>query len=302
LLEALGSHGELMKYLLIWIVLLSQNAFGEQTVYLDLGYQDSSNYKIEQESISEMKMNFSGDLANAPAKLRSQLPMDLNMKQITVQSIKTGTKESNNSYPLSMLVESSKTYASINGSDYMEQPSSSNNLEGVTINGVVHQDGKMEYKSASGEGATDELKTMMKSIFEQMANSNIMAGKKVKVGETVPFKMPMSIPVGDLGAVNFEMEMLYTLESVTDEIANFNINFSAIVSSQLKEANISIEGTGSGVMKYDLTKKIAPSMTSKMQMDIKVPLEGDYLELTSVSDSNVRTSVAKSLTSLGTGQ
>jgi hypothetical protein len=155
----------------------------------------------------------------------------------------------------------------------------------------------MEYKSTSGEGASDELKTIMQSIFEQMANSNVMAVKKVKVGETVPFKhkLPISIPVGDLGAVTFEMEMLYTLEDITNNIANFNINFSAVVSSQLKEANISVEGSGSGVMKYDLIKKIAPITTLKMQMDLKVPLEGNYLELTSASDSNTRTSVEKSL-------
>jgi hypothetical protein len=125
-----------MKYLLIWIVLLSQNAFSQQVVDIDLGYQDSSNYKIEQETISQMKMDFSGDIENAPPKLRSQLPMNLKMKQITVESIKTGAKESNNSFPLSMLVESSKTYASINGSDYMEQASGADKLEGVTINGV----------------------------------------------------------------------------------------------------------------------------------------------------------------------
>jgi hypothetical protein len=286
-----------MKYLLIWIVLLSQNAFSQQVVDIDLGYQDSSNYKIEQETISQMKMDFSGDIENAPPKLRSQLPMNLKMKQITVESIKTGAKESNNSFPLSMLVESSKTYVSINGSDYMEIASGADKLEDVTINGVVHQGGKMEYKSTSGEGASDELKTIMQSIFEQMANSNVMAVKKVKVGETVPFKhkLPISIPVGDLGAVTFEMEMLYTLEDITNNIANFNINFSAVVSSQLKEANISVEGSGSGVMKYDLIKKIAPIKTLKMQMDLKVPLEGNYLELTSASDSNTRTSVEKSL-------
>jgi hypothetical protein len=295
-MAALGSQGELMKYLLILTVFLSHYAFCDQIVKLEWRYQDSSNYKIEQESLSEMKMDFSGDLENVPPKLRTQLPMDLKMKQVTVQTIETGPKESNNSYPLSILFESSKTYASINGSDYAEQPSRGNNLEGVTIKGFVHQDGKMEYKSASGEGATDELKAMMQAVFEQMANSNIMAGKKVKIGETVPFKLPMSIPVGDLGAVNFEMEMLYTLESIKSNIANFNINFSAVVSSQLKEADINIEGTGSGSMQYDLINKIAPLTTSKMKMDLKVPLQNGYLELTSVSDSNIRTIVEKNLT------
>jgi hypothetical protein len=159
----------------------------------------------------------------------------------------------------------------------------------------------MEYKSASGEGATDELKVMMQSVFEQLANSNVMAGKTVSVGETVPFKLPMSIPVGDLGTVNFEMEMLYTLESIENSIANFDIRFSAVISSQLKEASIIVEGAGSGIMKYDVIKKIAPVMTSKMTMDLKVPLEGAYLELTSISDSNIRTSVEKSLTSQASG-
>jgi hypothetical protein len=290
-----------MKYLLFLMILLSQHAFGEQVVELDLGYQDESNYKIEQETLSEMKMDFSGDLEKAPEKLRSQLPMNLKMKQITVQSINTGSKESNQTYPLSMLVESSKTYASINGSDYTEQPSGASSLQGVTINGLVHPNGKMEYKSASGEGATDELKVMMQSVFEQLANSNVMAGKTVSVGETVPFKLPMSIPVGDLGTVNFEMEMLYTLESIENSIANFDIRFSAVISSQLKEASIIVEGAGSGIMKYDVIKKIAPVMTSKMTMDLKVPLEGAYLELTSISDSNIRTSVEKSLTSQASG-
>lgn len=290
-----------MKYLLIWLILFSQQAFSEQVVELDFNYQDSSIYKIEQETLSEMKMDFSGDPENAPAKLRSRLPMDLKMKQITVQSIQTGPKELNETYPLSMLVESSKTYASINGADYAEQPSGASRLQGVVINGLVHPDGKMEYKSASGKGATDELKAMMQSVFKQLANSNVMAGKTVKVGETVPFRLPMSIPVGDLGTVNFEMEMLYTLEGIANNIASFEISFSALVSSQLKEANISIEGSGSGVMKYDVIKKIAPITTSKMQMVLLVPLQGAYLEITSISDSNIRTNKEKSLTSQANG-
>jgi len=290
-----------MKHVLILLVLFTQQAIGEQTVELSLGYQESSNYRIEQEILSEIKMDYSGDLDAAPSEIQSQFPMNLKMKQETLQLIETGNLESNNTYPVSMVVEKSKTYASINGADFVAQPSGASRLEGVTIKGIIHPDGKMEYKSASGEGATDDLKSMMRSIFEQMANSNLMAGKSVEVGETVPFKLPMSIPVGNMGSVNFEMEMRYTLEKVVNDIANFKINFSAIVSSDFKEANINITGSGSGLMTYNTLKKIPPLMTSEMQMDLKVPIKGGYLEITSISNSNIRTSVEKSLTSQANG-
>lgn len=124
-----------MKYILILTVLFSQYAHGEQIVELDFSYKSSSVYIIEQETMNVMKINYSGDLNDAPDRIRAKLPMDLKVKQEMLQSVKTGSKSSEGTYPVSIIVESRKTYVSVDDSKYVEQTSDFNNrLVGVTIN------------------------------------------------------------------------------------------------------------------------------------------------------------------------
>lgn len=282
-----------MKYILILTVLFSQYAHGEQIVELDFSYKSSSVYIIEQETMNVMKINYSGDLNDAPDRIRAKLPMDLKVKQEMLQSVKTGSKSSEGTYPVSIIVESRKTYVSVDDSKYVEQTSDFNNrLVGVTINGFVHPNGKMEYKSASGKGASNEIKKMMRSIFDQVSSSNVMAGSKIKVGETVPLKLPMSVPVGDSRVVQFDMGMFYTLDKVINDIAHFNVRYSAVVNSELNdELNISVKGQGKGVMVYDVIKKIAPLTKADITIDMKVPLNDGFLDVSSKSYSNIRTRV-----------
>lgn len=150
----------------------------------------------------------------------------------------------------------------------------------------------MEYKSASGKGASNEIKKMMRSIFDQVSSSNVMAGSKIKVGETVPLKLPMSVPVGDSRVVQFDMGMFYTLDKVINDIAHFNVRYSAVVNSELNdELNISVKGQGKGGMVYDVIKKIAPLTKADITIDMKVPLNDGFLDVSSKSYSNIRTRV-----------
>ena len=285
-----------MKYLVVAFLFLSQLSLAEDKVQLALGYQDSSNYRITQESTSEMKMDFFGDKEASSIELQSQLPMHIKAKQEALQLIETGIPQQDGSYSVSMVIKKNKTYSSINGAEYVEQPTGTSRLEGATINGVVHSDGKMDYKSASGPRVTDEMKTTLQSVFDQLTSSNQLAGKSVAIGETVPLKLPMSIPVGNMGAVNFEMEVSYTLSGIENSIANFELDYSVIVSSDLESASISIKGTGTGLMTYDIVNKISPTVISEMKLNLLVPVQGGFLDLSSTNSSNIQTVLAENLT------
>ena len=158
---------------------------------------------------------------------------------------------------------------------------------------MIQEDGTMEFISIDGEGATQELENIIQSSFEQILSSNLLAAKKLKLGDSFPVKLPMSFPIAGFGVINFDIEMLYTLNNISENIANFDISFSMVVSSELKKANISAFATGKGTMQYDTINKVSPLMESTMEMNLQIPLEGVYLKAKSVSDSRITTSFNK---------
>lgn len=278
-----------MKHLLMTLLFFVQPSLAAEVVELSFGYQKSSNYLVSQKNTSDMTMGFSGDLNSLPMALRQKLPLKVKAIQEVDQIIETGDLNSDDTYPITLLTNKNKTLVSINGADYNEQPSTRVSLEGLKIQGIMHTDGKMEYKSASGGSVTDEIKATLQSVFEQLSSSNIMAGTSSSIGETTSFRTPMSIPVGDMGAVNFEMDIGYTLNSIQNNMANYKIKFDVVISTKLKEANIKLVGSGFGVMEYDILNKFSPIITSETNMDVQIPFKGGFLDLSLVTYSNIRT-------------
>ena len=281
------------KFLVAGLVLLAQQAVAEESVTLSFGYQPSSIYQIEHESRSQTKMQLLAGAEDVSSSIDLKMPADLKIIQTRTQSIETGEKDSSGVFPITVVLQSSKTYVSVDGADYVERVTSADQLQGISFHGEVQVNGETKPKSFTGEGLTAEMESLIQTVFDGLVTSNLLADKVVKVGQTVPMVIPLRIPVGELGVVNIEIETLYTLVDVMRGVANFDVSSKVLMSTELENANYLAEGSGDGEMLYDLANKISPVNSSRMDFTMKIPIEDYVLNFSSATDSVVRTSVKR---------
>ena len=271
----------------IYLLLNSIYAFGDDSVDLSFRYFANSSINIESEIGSDMEMYFEGDESALPKNLRGKLPMKIKGKQVSLQKIITGESSKDGSYPMEMIVEKNRSYASFNGSEMVETPRSGK-MEGIKIIGKGYSDGSMKY--VSSKGADKDFEKIAKSVFDQLGNNNLISAKNIKIGETVSTTIPIQIPINTGSPMQFDMEMIYTLVSIDNNLANFEVTHNAIMSSQMKSAKIDAQVSGEGTMTYDIDKKYSPEFISKMIMNMKIPLQqGGVIKLISISDTKTFT-------------
>lgn len=287
------SKGTTMRYLFVLFLLIAQTSLANDVLELSFGYKDSSIYQITQESSSVVNVEYSGDLEKLPLDSKFRQPMNAITKQKVKHSIETGNRESTGAYSIKLVTGKKDTLISLNGSDFFEPQNMG--LGEVEVMGMISPGGKIEFKSVSGKRVTDEVRMMMKNVIEQLADANPIAGRSVSVGETISTHTPLSMPIGNMGTVNLEVKVDYTLESIQENIAKFTTESRFIISADLELSHINLVGSGTGVMTYDITNKISPITDTEMKISYRIPMEDGFLETTAIDSSSIRTSVEQKL-------
>jgi len=268
--------------LLIFLLQASSNSIGSGSVDLIFRYYPNTTLTIDSLINSDMEMHFEGDENSLPQDLRDKFPIKILGKQVSTQMISTGESDKNGYFPIKIVVEKNRQFLSLDGLSMDELPDS-RKLEGIVIHGQVSSDGSMEYIST--EGADKEFESIMKSTFEQLRNSNIMSGEKVEIGQTVSKTIPLHLPIKTDGHMNLNMKMDFTLQTINEDIAVFNVSHDIVVDSDLVSANIDATLSGIGNMTYDINKKYSPIDTSKMIMNMKIPMHGGLVHINSINDA-----------------
>ena len=286
------THSPRTLFRFIWISLLSSISIGalaEDSVHLSFTYFPESDYRMESVTNSQIKMNFSGDYTALPIDLAQRLPMDFEMMQQTAHTLKTGKTKPDNTFSISMKLGDEKTQIKMPGQEFMELPNDSNPLKDAVLHGSINSDGSLTYHSTSGS-IDPKFNRMLESMFDQIANSNLMLGQTFKIGETVPIPFPISLPLEDVGAMNLAMEMRYTLKKIVHPLAYFDIEFDTVISGEQDLSDLSIQGGGSGKMIYHMESHISPEQNFIMTMAMKMPMHGGFLNLYMNNHSSTNTS------------
>lgn len=273
----------ILMLLIMHILFVSGNVFSIDSVDLEFRYFPNSSMNVASEVSSDMELYFEGDESALPKDLKGKLPAKITSKNISLHNIVTGKESQDGSFTLEVLILRDKTYASVNGSRLIETPASGK-MEGIKISGIGYPDGNMKYLST--KGAEKEFEKITKAVFDQLADANLFAAENIKIGESTSKTFPIQIPIKTDFQLSLSVEVIYTLVSIEQNIAYFDVTHNALMSSQMKSASIDSQVSGEGVMTYDIDKKYSPEFTSKMILNMSIPLQqGGVLKIISIADS-----------------
>lgn len=268
-------------------LLISLPALANDSIQLKFGYKANSTFVVKMETESDAEMSFEGNKNNLPEKLRDRFTTKILGKSILEESINTGVKSSDSSYSLEMFVQKHRKFLSLNESEIIESPATSGKLEGVTLQGKILSDGRVQFISAHGGNATSDFEPIAKAVLAQIGNANALPAKNIQIGGTMSRRTPIQIPLKNDGAMSFEMETLYTLKSIEGDIANFEVSYSALIGADVAAANIDVLLIGEGKMTYSISNQYSPESTSNFSMQMNIPIFGGMLK--SLSKSHTKT-------------
>ena len=114
---------------------------------------------------------------------------------------------------------------------------------------------------------------MMASLFEQFTGTGMLDDVEVALGQTVPVRLPMTVPVAELGNMEIEIIMYYTLNSIENGLGNFGIGMDMQMSMEIQESLVTVTAKGDGRMVYDIAGEYTPYSDIDMTMNFNIPVE-----------------------------
>lgn len=250
-----------------------------------IGYSPETSYRqvVEQSSDTELQYIASEELLE---KLKSQGVQNPTLsKNITIMEsvLKTGKTGKDGNFPV--IIEFLKTNNSENkviipNGTLIYGKASTSTMP--TLDSIVSKDMNESFKKTF-------LQTIQ-SMFSQIA----LPEKKMKVGESFSQVTPLTIPMAGT-SIEMEITTIYKLISMTNEIANFDVDQKYVAKIAFEEGkfNVVADGSGKGKLLYDIPNHFATKFTLDIGLSFEVKQDLFSLKLKSNSGFNQTVQILK---------
>ncbi len=227
------------NYFFIIILLISLTSCGQETFEFES--------KINPEKIYTLSMNMSSTNNVKYLTERTDLKDKTSEgKSSTVMTRITTTKklEENGQFPA--IIEYGKIIKIANG-NRTENP-----ITGTIVKGF-YKENSLIVQEVISEQLNEKTKNSIKYALENVKPDIEFPKEHLKIGDSFEHKMPMSIPIDGANPVKIDIIKNFTLKSVKNNIASFNMKEIIQLSTEIEQANVIISnGTGNGIVEFDV--------------------------------------------------
>ena len=242
----------------------------QETVLLKMGYSPDSAFVMSETSDMLMTMNAPKDTSRFPPEKLAEFPLNIRQKGETTTRITSGSVEADGSYRVSMTLESGTSSVSVNEGYWTEQPVAADYLGDAAMEARVHENGQVELLSLAGEPVPDELESLIDAMYQQILGTGL-DDVNVAVGQTVPVRMPIELPLGEMGNMDVELLMYFTLDGIEEGLGLFDIDMNMQMTMEVEGTLLAMNATGTGKMTYDPVEEYSPMTEMDMTMKVTVP-------------------------------
>ncbi|MBK9980828.1 MAG: hypothetical protein IPP15_00135 [Saprospiraceae bacterium] len=165
-----------------------------------------------------------------------------------------------------------------------------NPMEGVIIYGTGTKNIQIMIDSITGT-SNEELKSLLSKGMEQLTQQNIFPDKKLKPGESFEKMTPVIFPISSDKSISMELINTYRLDSITNELAYFNIDQKIRMDLSIKDQDLEVHGTGSGKIVYDLAIKNNRLYETRLEFSFVMNIKDISISFSSVTFSKTTTKV-----------
>jgi hypothetical protein len=242
--------------LLLLLVLSAVGANAQQFVNFKIGYKPETTYKQTTVQSTKAEISYGGGME----------PMVNEGKTTSATTIVTG-KPVKGIYPFTLQMDFDK-----------ETQAAANMPEGTKLYGKIMPEGKLEVDSIQAPGMNEQMKDVLKGSMKAAAEQNLLAEKKIKVGESHVVTTPLDLPMGPVTA-HLDTKTTYKLKKIEGRKAYFDVDQVITMNSNIEGQDVKANGSGTGQMVYDIDQNFPVEYNNTTSMSLAFSAQGMDMNL-----------------------
>jgi hypothetical protein len=249
---------------------------------LKVQYQPEKTYGITTIRGAETVITYSGQNI-AMQKLKRmgvKNPTISKVKTKTVTELLTGKKAADQSFPVTLTY---KKTMSLDGKN--EIP------EGIVVQGQIEgaeppvfnkvNSGTLEYNQEV------QLLQIIQSNFDQFK----FPEKRLKIGDQFSIDRPLSMPM-EGSTIDILVTTNYKLLSIKNEMAQFELSQSYLMTPKMMDNSFSGTGSGKGQLSYDMNNSMITDYSIQTELNMNKKLDYYEFDLKTINEFSQQTSLA----------
>lgn len=159
-----------------------------------------------------------------------------------------------------------------------------NPISGTIVKGT-YSDNKFKAQEVISDNLNEKTKDAIKYALENVKPDIDFPKEPLKIGDSFEHKIPMTIPVESANPVKVEIVKIFTLKTVENNIAIFDLKEDIKLDLNIEQKNAIVKGQGNGVVEFDILENqiVKNNASFKIELDVKV---NDDLTLNSIVEMN----------------
>lgn len=244
--------------ILVLFIFLSINVFGQKKYHFKQEYFPNSEYEMDMLTFTDGDMNFTVKDSAVSVQMKMEMKMGYN---ITTQ------KAYQNKVPFSMRYSDIEMKMNVEGK---EISMNKENLLEIELVGEIEDGNKMKIDEIKGSMSNDIKQILNKNISQFSQYAVDFPKEGMEIGDSFALKIPYSTKTLQGIDVKMNMQIIYKLISVKEDIAYFDTQVEATMDGDMEQNQfLSMVMSGGGTSEFDIKQ----SQFSKFDSDIDLIMD-----------------------------
>jgi hypothetical protein len=215
----------------------------QQTFLFRIKFLPKHNYASTVHTSMDMQMTMSGTEQQMKEMEKQGVKQPITITSISDKNLNiiTGSVSDQNVFPFKLKYVAFTSKMLING----EEKKDESPLTGNVIYGHTNLEGKSNIDSIPGKIINENLKNAITLMVNSLQGLVKFPDKPLNVGESFSQDIPLTIPVAGIN-MQMTIKINFKLISVTDNMANFDLDETLVFDMKTNEENVNFIGRGSG--------------------------------------------------------
>lgn len=253
---------------LISLLLACGLASARDTVELDYRLQPERNLVSESvtDGITTIRIREDRGLVAKAAAKGVKFPHTMHIVKRQHMRHRTGPREGDGSFAAEMLFLGESTHLKLPDGNEQVVPEKLN-MKDVQLKARIKADGSIPENTITVEGGDPSshqfLRPILVSVLQQAAN---IPAVRIQDGVSSPQDVSLQIPVPGLATLSLKMRIFYKLLEVVNGVARVEMLYVLEFDSPTAGFKLKADGSGGGVMLYEMATRTALSIKSTIVM------------------------------------
>ena len=142
----------------------------------------------------------------------------------------------------------------------------------MQIIGKYNSENKFKIDSITGEGVTDQIRTVMSSTLENIQQQIVFPEEEIKIGDTFENEIPMTIPMQGMNPMEIIVKTKYFLKEIESDIAFFDTEQSITLDTVQEQMNMTASGSGKGTCQFNIKDGYLIQYETDLPMDLSMTM------------------------------